>query len=383
MGRILLIAILLILYGSLYPFHFESRHLAGAPAWLLFHSWPSAMDRSVWVDAAVNILIYIPLGFFGGLSIGRSKALLLGCSLSAAIEMLQLYDFSRTCSSLDLVTNTVGTAAGICLAHLYGRKIERLLTESTMRSSLRPSPALLLLCFWIGALSFPLIPQLRLSPWRAKVALLLHPSFSLLEIVTAVFAWLAVARLLEEIRLGRRGLALMMLLVPGKFLVANRTFTWSELAGTGSAWILWTTWLVRKQRRSWWLAWMAVALLLVRGLAPFYWHSPASPFSWVPFAGFFETDKNSATITFFNKSFLYGTVVWFFAQGGYPLLMAGLGVAGMLGLIEFLQTHLPGRIPEVTDPFYTLILATVLKFLEAADSHRPARVLSRRKRNAA
>jgi VanZ family protein len=370
-GRIFLIAILLIVYGSLYPFHFEVRHLAASPVWLLFHSWPSAMERSVWVDAAVNVLIYLPLGFFGGLCIGRWKALLLGCSLSAAIEMLQLYDFSRTCSSLDLVTNTAGTAAGICLVHLYGRKMKRLRMESAVRSSLRPSPALLLLCFWIAALSFPFIPHLRLSPLRAKVALLLHPSFALLETITAVFAWLAVARLLEEIRLGRTGLALMMLLVPAKLLVANRTFTWSELAGAGCAWILWSAWLLRNNRRSWLLAWMAVAVLLVRGLAPFYWQNPASPFSWTPFAGFFETDKTSAAMIFFNKSFLYGTVVWFFAQVGCPLLVAGLGVAGLLGLIEVVQTHLPGRTPEITDPFYTLVLATVLKFLEAADRHRP------------
>src|SRR5439155_27275261 len=103
-------------------------------------------------------------------------------------------------------------------------------------------------------------------------------------------------------------------------------------------------------RRTRWLAWMAVAILLVRGLAPFHWQSSAAAFSWAPFGAFFGSDKNSSAAVFFDKSFLYGTVVWFFSQGRFSPLTAGVGVAALLGVIELLQTHLAGRTPEITDP---------------------------------
>ena len=44
--RILLIVIVLIVYGSLYPWEFHSTQLAASPLWVLVHSWPTQIDRS-------------------------------------------------------------------------------------------------------------------------------------------------------------------------------------------------------------------------------------------------------------------------------------------------------------------------------------------------
>jgi VanZ family protein len=377
LGRILLIVILLIVYGSLYPFHFHPAQSAASPLWMLFHSWPPVVDRSVLVDIVLNVFIYLPVGLFGSLSLGKRRSILLAAALSACMEVLQLFDYSRMCSTLDLVSNISGAVFGVSLAHVYGKNVTRLLAESPVRASLRPSPALLLLCCWIGYQSFPLIPNLRLTPFWAKVGVLLHPaSFSLVQMMVSTFEWLAVARLLEEIRLGSRTLSLLMLLVPARILIAGRTFTWPELAGAACAWLLWNGWLMGYEKRPRLLAWLAAAVLLLRGLAPYHWQSAPHAFSWAPFSGFFEADKNSSVTMFFDKSFLYGTVVWFFCRDGYSPLAAGLGVASLLGIIELLQTHLPGRTPEITDPAYTLILAVVLKLLDSAD--RRARLAAAR-----
>jgi hypothetical protein len=206
-----------------------------------------------------------------------------------------------------------------------------------------------------------------------KVAVLLHPAaFSLVQWMAATFEWLAVARLLEEIQLGSRTLSLLMLLIPARLLIADRTFTWPELAGAACAWLLWNGCLVGYEKRPRLWAWTGAAVLLLRGFAPYHWQSSPSAFSWAPFSGLFEADQNSSVTVFFDKSFLYGTVVWFFCQTGSPLA-AGIGVAGLLGIIEVVQIHLPGRTPEITDPAYTLILAAVLKLLDSADRQaRPA-----------
>ena len=325
------------------------------------------MERTVWIDIVVNVLIYLPVGFFGSLSIGPRKSVLLAAVLSAAIEILQLFDVSRTCSTLDLISNIGGSALGCYLADVYGKTARRLIEHSPIRASWRPSPALLLLGFWISYLAFPLIPHLRLVPLRMKIELLLHPgSFSMGEAATATFAWLAVAYLLEEIRLSRAALGFLMLLLPARLLIAGRSFTWPEIVGAVCAWVLWSA-LSAYAKRVHVLAWGGLAVLLVRGLAPFTWQEAATPFSWMPFGGFFEADKNSALTVFFNKSFLYGTVVWLLAQSSHFLITAGLAVVTLLGMIEMLQTHLPGRTPEITDPGYTLILVVVLKLLDNAD----------------
>jgi VanZ family protein len=371
LGRILLIVILLVAYGSLYPFDFHSQDLPASPLWILVNSWPPHMDRSTWVDVILNVLLYIPVGLFGSLSLGKSWSILLAAMLSAGIEMLQLFDVSRTCSVLDLVSNTAGGAAGVWLAQAYGKGVTRLLGDARARASLRPSPALLLLGSWIGYEIFPLIPFLRLSPIRMKVFALLHPApFSLLQASSSAFEWLAVARLLREVRLGAGTLPLLMLLIPGKLFLASRSFTWPELAGAIAAWIFWNSRLFEDEKGTRLLAWFGAAVLLLRGLAPFHWQSAPGPFSWKPFAGFFEAAKDSAVLVFFEKTFLYGTAVWLFSQCGYSIVAAALGVAGMLGVIELAQTHLPGRTAEITDPLYTLLLAAILRMLDTADRTR-------------
>ena len=68
MYRILLIVIALIVYGSPYPWEFRSTQLAASPLWVLIHSWPTGIDRFLFRDIAVNLLIYMPVGVFGFLA---------------------------------------------------------------------------------------------------------------------------------------------------------------------------------------------------------------------------------------------------------------------------------------------------------------------------
>ena len=60
---ILIAIVVLIVYGSLYPWAFEVRHLSDSPLYILFHSWDgNVRDRRFLFDVAVNIAIYVPLG---------------------------------------------------------------------------------------------------------------------------------------------------------------------------------------------------------------------------------------------------------------------------------------------------------------------------------
>jgi hypothetical protein len=84
--------------------------------------WPEHLNRSVAADAIVNIAGFIPFGlgtclclrFWTGWSISRCVAItiLVGASVSLAIEALQVLLPTRDSSLADLVTNILGTAIG-------------------------------------------------------------------------------------------------------------------------------------------------------------------------------------------------------------------------------------------------------------------------------
>ena len=54
MLRLLLIVIAFILYGSLYPFHFDFDRTQTSPLWILLHALPAKFDRFAWRDAGVR-----------------------------------------------------------------------------------------------------------------------------------------------------------------------------------------------------------------------------------------------------------------------------------------------------------------------------------------
>jgi hypothetical protein len=84
--------------------------------------WPDHLNRSVAVDGVVNIAGFVPFGlgtclclrFWTGWSISRCvvMSILVGASVSLAIELLQVFLPTRDSSLADVITNILGTAIG-------------------------------------------------------------------------------------------------------------------------------------------------------------------------------------------------------------------------------------------------------------------------------
>jgi hypothetical protein len=106
------------------------------PLWKPFRSrWDGWMTRSYWSDVIINIVGFIPFGFFFALRFSlspairspRMMALLLGVAISLAIETLQYFLPTRDSSMTDLLNNSIGTAIGVAFCRpswmhrLYGR----------------------------------------------------------------------------------------------------------------------------------------------------------------------------------------------------------------------------------------------------------------------
>jgi|GEM_PF-180305 len=147
MRRILIGVILLIVYGSLYPWQFVRVPIGAILA------WPDAFDFG---DVILNILVYVPLGAcafwaFPALRWMRFVLpILLGLVLSFSVELVQAFEPARSSELSDVLANTGGAAMGMFLAAAI---------------PMRPSPELYLLACWAAHLLF-----FGASAWPVEIA---------------------------------------------------------------------------------------------------------------------------------------------------------------------------------------------------------------------
>ena len=107
------------------------------PVWEPFRTrWDGGLTWSYWSDVLVNVAGFVPFGFLFALwfsltpaiSRPRLMALLFGFAISLTIESLQYFLPTRDSSMTDLLTNTIGTAAGVVLVR---KQLVRKLDESS------------------------------------------------------------------------------------------------------------------------------------------------------------------------------------------------------------------------------------------------------------
>jgi VanZ family protein len=358
--------IALIVYGSLYPWHFDfvSRH--PNPLLVLFHSWKPQWDRFMLADAAVNLALYFPLGLTAVPAFRRrwpgaaaaAMALLLGLALSASMEILQVYVPGRDCSLLDVAYNVSGTLAGAAAALVFRSRIENLAGRRHGRWGLA---AWVLIACWAGYQLYPLIPHLSRTRLREGLLVLVRPgTVSPVEVWSAAAEWLAVALLLSALgRALRPGwLAVAMLSLPLRLLIVDRHTGLEEILGAAAALLIWSGIGPLSPGAC---AWVLGSAIAARGLAPFRFSAAPRHFSWIPFGASMEDASVFAVVVLFRKAFDYGAEVWLLAEAGVPYVWGGAGVACALAAFEWAQRWLPGRSAEITDPLLALGMALLLR----------------------
>jgi len=364
--RLLLLVVALIVYGSLYPWHFDFDRSGANPLWVLLHAWPRGIDRFVLRDAAINLLLYVPLGMAAFLAAARrhgrlvafDAALLMALGLSASMEMLQIYDPGRTCSLFDVFCNVSGAAAGAVAALVFRPRLESLARRTP---GWHGSAALLLAACWASYQLYPFFPLLSQTKLRASLDLLAgSASFSAVEAGASAAGWLAAALAMEAFfgSLRPRWLLAAMACLPVRLFIAERSLTLSEVLGALVALLLWSL-LPERKRLTAGVFLLAFATVL-RELSPFHFAATPHPFSWIPFAATFDSERQSATVILLRKAFEYGALVWLFRSRGISYARAAAAVAGSLAVLEAVQTYLPGRTPETTDSVVALLMALAL-----------------------
>jgi VanZ family protein len=319
----------------------------------------------------VNVSIYVPLGFAAYLAFPPAMPrglrlfapVVLGTLLSSSIEMVQLFTPNRDTSLLDFITNVAGSAVGVAIGVVF----ERVSGNRPLGPWLRPADrsALMLVFCRAAWLLFPLFPIFGHHELLRKLTVFANaPAFVAVPFLSAAALWYLTGLLLRAagIRRAIELLALSVLAVPAQFLILSRQPVPSDLLGAIVGFTLFA-WRSRTKPVTQFEAWVFIALIAVRGLAPFRFAPAAAPFTWIPFGGMLEADWQFAVMVMLEKIFWYGSAVWLLRAAGMRMRYAMAAVAAVLAAIEIAQMRLPGRVAESTDPILAILMSFVLIIL--------------------
>jgi len=343
LGRLLLLTLVLIAYGSLYPWHFRSAPPGVSPFSIIEHSWPRHFDGPTVRDIAANVLLYLPVGLFGFLTFANRWAilptLLLGFTLSTIMEFSQVFVVGRDASLMDITSDTIVTAIGAAAGLLW---------RGTLRKTVvRPDSILLLVC-WIFAQCFPFLPRAgTIVRGRAADALLSTAAAAALVIVIDS---LHVSPKRRIILLGA-----LLLLVPLRSLIFTRSVSLLEIAGAAAVFAIACVMQFRPAP----VALLVAIAIVIRGLAPFEFSNTPQRFSWLPFQASLLLEWEPALTILLGKVFIYGVLVWLIRESGARLTFAVGTTAILLAFIEAIQLYIPAHSAEITDPVIAVLIGWV------------------------
>jgi VanZ family protein len=374
MRRIFYLVCALVAYGSLYPFHFVLRDSPAGVIQAFSDSLNFVVDRGFLRDVLVNLLVYIPVGFFFVLDepperpawLRGLRAALAGAVLSLCLECLQYYFPPREPSLIDLLNNTISAAAGGLLGIAFSARARHAYDALAGLGLARPSSALFLLLVWAGALFMP-------GDWGgfqtlAKLRAFLHLHSSAWDVFfVALVQWIGIGALAAAIVGRARAPALLLaggLALPLRFVIPGQHPQPYEFAAAAAAICCWHAAPIRR-----WLTPRRIAILLVAGLVveelrPWHFVRRAGEFEWMPFRSMLEFVWTAALPILFRKAAIYGTTLWAIARAGLGIPSATLLVAALLGVLEAIQIFLPGRTAETTDSVLTLIVGLIMLRLD-------------------
>jgi VanZ family protein len=372
--------VVVIVHGSLYPYAFRvPRASAGAVATLLA-SW--SKPPTSFGDLVANILLYLPLGFFGVQALRAPRRLLavtlFGLLLCTGIELAQFYDAGRVTNMSDLYLNTLGTWLGGLAGMAVGEERRRAFRGLLPGQSV----ACLLLVALLGYRLFPFVPVIDLHKyWRALKPVVLHPSFAPLPIFHYFALWLTVCYLTAAIA-GQRfaGAAILLLaafVYGARIAITHLAITLPEIIGTVSALAVWFSLLSRSRAAALAVAALLCAAIIAFRLAPLDFEAVSRPFGWVPFRSYLGGSLNVNIVSFLEKFFLYGSLIWIAHEAGLRIRMATAATAGLLLATSFAEMHLPARSAEITDAVMALLIGGIFAtMLRARGGQFPQRCAS-------
>ena len=369
---ILLLVTVFIVYGSLFPFEYREQSYTGGPVVYLLSTWRGWDRRG---DLLSNILLYLPFGFFGAsalpLRIPTAQrwlaATIVGTVLSCGMEVIQFHDVGRVTSMGDVYANAIGSGVGALAGVAIGGSVR----WPFVRELAAHPAAFLLLVMFFGYRLYPYVPVIDLHKyWHAVRPMLLMPGPTPYELSRYVITWLFIAAIIGSLYGYRRFLILLPLLCGceflGKVLIIDNTLTLTDVMGAGAAYLLWALPLRWIPGRFAIMALLFAGMITAQRLEPFEFVATPHSFGWVPFLSFMVGSIHVDTLSFYEKFYEYGGLIWLLARAGMIFPIGTLLTAMLLLATSYAECWLPGRSAEITDAVMALAIGSAFAMLPRA-----------------
>ena len=363
-----------IIYGSLFPFNFQSPQ----PFEQLYANLNPFQQRS---DAIDNFLLFIPLGValyfcFNRISQRATAAVFLWIFLGVLLQIVQLYLPGRVASLTDSFWNALGLITGLLSA--------RLLTPWLHHHSIRIQQphdrfALILFMAWLAYESFPFVPTLDIAELRNHTKTFFYaPPFEWMRLwqhlLAAILGTLAAlrAQLLQQrwsiIIITVLALILLEILVPYGDLRRETLLGICLGIAVGER-------LEFMLRTRAWIAVVIIALCayLTTILLPFRGQAADGAFTFTPFALLLWFGNTKAVSPTAFEVLAIGSLLWAGLSSQWQTIrqttwMWPLLLALLILLLEGVRTLLIGYHGDTTP---LIILATLTPFALSLQRHQP------------
>lgn len=371
--KILIVLVLLITYGSLYPGNFSH---ADADAFEQFFTnvlWVTSIG-----DLLGNIALFLPLGINGGWIIHtryRITHLLLwltaGFIFALTLQILQIWLPTRSAVLADVLWNMVGLLFGIGIGFLVRRSLS---SRSLDRLSLLRTGTIIpfvILLLWTGSELLPLVPSLDWQKFKDALKPLQTTDFSFPYFWFHAAGFMAVGSILSlQIHKPTVWLTCILLFVfTGKIVVVDQSLDLSTLTGLLAGYLatillLQTSHRIRTAVAFWSLlfAWSLYAL------TPFSFMSGGT-FNLIPFTTMLEGSMLDNTTGLVRSLYIYSALLWLGSQIGGNFRGIAPALIFWSIIIELIQMGLLGRNADITEPLLIGLIAWGLSESRKLECH--------------
>ncbi len=370
--------VLLILYGSLFPFELRPVAVSGPVDAIRRLRW----GISTRGDIFANLLLYLPFGAAlawalpqRGSAFGRLVlATACGALLSFSVEVTQVFLVRRVATYADVVNNTIGTFVGAGLALLMKAAADRLNASDAFRLTREPVSAALV-ALWLATFLPPWLPALDTSRWPAAWARLMESSWPPWHAVALdALGWIVVGAALRALTRPQYVYPLLVTFVALALVVQFTLFVgfaaWTEPLGAALALVAWPLFARLGDRTQLPVLFvLLVAALGWRALEPFEFVARPTAMNLVPFSDLISRGSTGFNLPlFFGKAFWYGALVWVLARRGVGALQAGFTIAALLLAVEIAQMWTPANyhVASITDPLVAIAAGIVMAIFTVA-----------------
>lgn len=373
-----------VVYGTTFPFRFdigwhgflrEAQRINWRPL-------GGTADNIILSDIIQNIMLFMPFGFLGYFSLvhksswwRKAAVILMGDSLSASVEFLQIFSPVRYPALSDVIFNTVGTAAGLLIAMTFKRSVLGFKGHPLARRFLdAPSafPAIVFVALVAAGCWEPFDFSLDVGSVLAHLKPLIrhpftfaNPDDDLMSFIRFLLASLFTCRLFSEAGFRRPALLGAFLLgALGAALELSQTFIQSRMPelqdavvamlGSAAGGVAFFFPGFHLRPRTWTLAGAIMIFLssAARAWYPYHFSSRYSGFNWVLFMPYYEHTTFQALGDFIESAMLFfpmGFLLAYFHPRSRMEIKGALLSGALALVVEVMQGFVPGRYADVTD----------------------------------